>query len=111
MGAPSIDGGMSASEYTSLQNEERAWAEAQEEAAYQRSLQMEDDRRDFELAQQEKIESIENAEQLAIQDSEKMLQAEMKDLNDAEGKSNMTASFESVVGVPLDAQQDEERPL
>lgn len=111
MGAPSIDGGMTSEEYKSLQADERAWAASQEEAAYQRSLEMEADRRDFELAQQEKIGSIEDAEQLAIQDSEKMLQAEMKDLGIAEDKSRMTASFESMVGVPLDAQQDEERPL
>ena len=77
MGAPSIDGGMTSEEYKALQADERAWAASQEEAAYQRSLEMEADRRDFELAQQEKIGSIEDAEQLAIQNSEEMLQAEM----------------------------------
>ena len=102
MGAPKIDGGMTSAEYRALQMEERAWAESQEEKAYQRSLQMEADRREFEAGQQERLDAVAGAEELAIQDAERMLQDEIDDMNSMQETDNLNTGFDAAAGVALD---------
>lgn len=89
--APSIDGGMTEAQYKSLQMEERQFQAKLEEDAYARAEESEAKRVEMEEANQQRLASQEDAEKLAVQQSEMALQGEVSKLDEEEAQGNMGA--------------------
>ena len=89
-----IDGGMSADEYKQLQSEERAWQEQLEDKKYERAMAYEQDQREYEEANKEKLSAQKNAEELAIEQGERAIQGEISAQDeDEDDESNMGMNF------------------
>ena len=89
--SPTVDGGMTEEQYRRLQQEEREWQKELEDQNYARAQEAEAQRMEMEQSNQERLAAQEDAEKLAVQQSELSLQGEIADLDEEESEDNLGA--------------------
>lgn len=89
--APQVDGGMTEEQYKRLQMDDRKWQAELEDQKYERAQEAEQRRLDMEEANEQKLASVANAEELAIQQAEQTLSNEIDAQLEEDEDDNMGA--------------------